>query len=213
LATVPAKYPLRKSPSQALRSSHGRAAGSSSLQQTLADAVDEGLRDSNPATKRRGRGKRAGRSRNRGPEKVVTDALGILLTAERAALLSGRDDEFVAVGLKGYTGMRWGEIVGLERKFVRPAAVRVEWPLYELDSGEFERCPPKDDSYRTIDTPKWLSGLVASHIVRTESAPCPCHEQAYVFRGHGPANGAASAQSWSTSPAAPTSPRQRSRTC
>src|SRR5687768_15396193 len=41
----------------------------------LADAVDEGLRDSNPATKRRGRGKRAGRSRNRGPEKAVTTAL------------------------------------------------------------------------------------------------------------------------------------------
>jgi hypothetical protein len=60
------------------------------------DAVDEGLRDSNPATKRRGRGKRAGRSRNRGPEKAVTTALGILLLAERMALLSGRDDEFVA---------------------------------------------------------------------------------------------------------------------
>jgi hypothetical protein len=41
--------------------------------------------------------------------------------------------------------MRWGEIVGLEREFVRPASVRVEWQLYELDSGEFERCPPKDD--------------------------------------------------------------------
>lgn len=91
--------------------------------------MEEGLIDSNPATKRRGRGKRAGRSRNRGPEKVVTDALGILLTAERASLLSGRDDEFVAVVLKGYTGMRWGEIVGLERQFVRPAAVRVEWQL------------------------------------------------------------------------------------
>lgn len=69
--------------------------------------------------------------------------------------------------------------------------MRVEWQLYELDSGKFERCPPKDDSYRTIDTPKWLSGLVASHIARTESAPCPCHEHAYVFRGHGPVNGAA----------------------
>lgn len=31
----------------------------------LADAVEEGLRDSNPASRRRGRGKRAGRSRNR----------------------------------------------------------------------------------------------------------------------------------------------------
>jgi hypothetical protein len=67
---------------------------------------------------------------------VVTTALGILLLAERAALLSGRDDEFVAVVLTGYTGMRWGEVVGLETSFVRPKSVRVEWQLYELDTGE-----------------------------------------------------------------------------
>lgn len=113
----------------------------------LADCLQvEGLITSNPAAKRRGQGKRAGRSRDRGPEKVVTDPIGILLTAERAALLSGRDDEFVAVVLKGYTGMRWGEIAGLETEFARPGAVRVEWQLYELDTGELARCPPKDDS-------------------------------------------------------------------
>lgn len=83
------------------------------------DAVDEGLRDDNPATKRRGRGKRAYRSRDRGPEKVITDPLGVLLSAERASLLSGRDDEFVAVVTKGYTGMRWGQLVGLETEFLR----------------------------------------------------------------------------------------------
>ncbi|MFE2426592.1 LacI family DNA-binding transcriptional regulator [Streptomyces sp. NPDC059373] len=149
----------------------------------LADAVDESLIDANPATKRRGRGKRAGRSSERGPEKVVTDPLGTLLIAERAALLSGRDDEFVAVVLKAYTGMRWGEIVGLEREFARSSAVRVEWQLYELDSGEMVRCPPKDDSYRTIDTPDWLSALVANHIARTKPTPCPCHGKTYVFRG------------------------------
>ncbi|GGU00721.1 hypothetical protein GCM10010289_21810 [Streptomyces violascens] len=71
------------------------------LHLTLADAVEEGLRDSNPATKRRGRGKRAGRSRNRRAGKMVTDSLGMLLIAERASLLSGRDDEFVAVVTKG----------------------------------------------------------------------------------------------------------------
>ncbi|WP_371677846.1 tyrosine-type recombinase/integrase [Streptomyces sp. NBC_01276] len=153
----------------------------------LADAVDEGLITSNPATKRRGRGKRAGRSRDRGPEKVVTDALGVLLIAERAALLSGRDDEFIAVVLKAYTGMRWGEIVGLETEFARQGSVRVEWQLYELDSGELVRCPPKDDSYRTIDVPDWLSALVANHIARTKPSPCPCHGRAYVFQGHGTA--------------------------
>ncbi|MFG2823079.1 tyrosine-type recombinase/integrase [Kitasatospora sp. NPDC048365] len=158
----------------------------------LADAVDEGLRDSNPATKRRGRGKRAGRSRNRGPEKAVTTPLGILLLAERAALLSGRDDEFVAVALKGYTGMRWGEIVGLETGFVRPASVRVEWQLYELDTGELHRCPPKDDSYRDIDTPEFLAALLAGHVARSQPKPCECHGLTYLFSGHGAANGSVS---------------------
>ncbi|MFG3364709.1 LacI family DNA-binding transcriptional regulator [Streptomyces sp. NPDC048156] len=149
------------------------------------DAVDEGLRDDNPATKRRGRGKRAGRSRDRGPEKVITDPLGVLLSAERASLLSGRDDEFVAVVTKGYTGMRWGELVGLETEFLRPSALRVEWQLYELDSGVFERCPPKDDSYRTVDAPPWLTRLWSGHIARTRPTPCPCHGKTYVFRGQG----------------------------
>ncbi|MFF6874658.1 LacI family DNA-binding transcriptional regulator [Streptomyces sp. NPDC012474] len=157
----------------------------STLHLIFEDAIDEGLITSNPAARRRGRGKRAGRSRDRGPEKVVTDALGILLTAERAALLSGRDDEFVAVVLKGYTGKRWGEIVGLETEFVRPGAFRVEWQLYELDTGELVRCPPKDDSYRTIDAMGWLSSLVFDHIARTKPTPCPCHGRTYVFRGQG----------------------------
>ena len=158
----------------------------------LADALDEGLIDSNPATRRRGRGKRAGRSRNRAPEKAVTTPLGILLLAERTALLSARDDEFVAVVLMGYTGMRWGEIVGLETEFVRPKSVRVEWQLYELDTGELHRCAPKDDSYRDIDIPGFLATLLARHIARTKTMPCECHGLAYVFRGHGTANGAAS---------------------
>jgi len=155
----------------------------------LADAVEEGICGSNPATKRRGRGKRAGRSRNRGPEKAVTTATGILLIAERAALLSGRDDEFVAVALMGFSGMRWGEVVGLEAEFVRPKTVRVEWQLYELDTGEFHRCPPKDDSHRTIDVPEWLAVLVSGHVARTQPKPCRCHGLTYVFGGHRAANG------------------------
>jgi Bacterial regulatory proteins, lacI family len=157
----------------------------------LADAVDEGLRDSNPAARRRGRGRRAGRSRTRGAEKAVTTALGTLPIAERAALLSGRDDEFVAVVLAGFTGMRWGELVGPETRYVRSGSVRVEWQLYELDNGDLHRCPPKDDSYRTVDLPAWLGRLVGGHIARTAPVVCACHGQTYVFRGHGAANGAA----------------------
>jgi integrase len=163
----------------------------STLHLLLGDAVDDGLRETNPATRRRGRGKRAGRSRTRGPEKVITDALGILLIAERAALLSGRDDEFVACVTKGYTGMRWGELVGLEPQFVRPGAIRVEWQLYELDGGELHRCPPKDDSYRTIDIPDFLSGLLTRHIAAKRPEPCGCHGLRYAFSGYSAANGAA----------------------
>ncbi|MDH2388159.1 LacI family DNA-binding transcriptional regulator [Streptomyces sp. HNM0663] len=151
----------------------------------LADAVEEGLIPSNPAARRRGRGKRAGRSGHRGPEKVITSPLGILLIAERLAVLSGRDDEFVAAVLKGYTGMRFGEIVGLERTFVRRRAVRVEWQLVELDTGELVSCPPKDDSYRTLDTPEWLDALVHGHIARARPRPCPCHGHTYVFSSFG----------------------------
>jgi integrase len=154
----------------------------------LADAVEEGLIPSNPAAKRRGRGKRVGRSQHRGAEKAITTALGILLIAERAALLSGRDDEFVAVVLKGFTGLRWGEVVGLEPQFVRPAGIRVEWQLYELDNGELHRCPPKDESRRLVLAPWWLIDLVKQHISRTRPAPCPCHELRYVFTGHRTAN-------------------------
>lgn len=149
--------------------------------------MDEGLISANPATKRRGRGKRAGRSRNRSPEKAVVSPLGALLIAERAALLSGRDDEFVAIILMTYTGQRWGELVGLETDFLRAGGVRVEWQLYELDTGELVRCPPKDDSYRTIDLPGWLADLVLDHVRRTGPQPCPCHGRTYLFRGRGAA--------------------------
>jgi integrase len=155
----------------------------------LEDAVDEGLREFNPASRRRGRGKRAGRSRHRGPEKVVTTPLGLLLIAERMALLSGRDDEFVATVLMGYSGMRWGEVVGLEKPYVRERDLRVEWQLYELDNGELHRCPPKDDSHRTLDLPEWLAALLKEHIARTQPRPCRCHGHAYVFRGHGAMKG------------------------
>ena len=163
----------------------------STLHLILGDAVEDGVREANPASRRRGRGRRAGRSRNRGPEKVVTDALGLLLIAERASLLSGRDDEFVGVTTKGYMGMRWGELVGLETEYVRPKTVRVEHQLYELDTGELHRCPPKDDSYRTLDSPRFITDLLTGHIGRTSPTPCDCHGLTYMFSGHGAANGAA----------------------
>jgi integrase len=157
------------------------------LHRLLADAVDAGHAERNVAERRRGRGRRHGRGRHRGPEKQITTMLGALLIAERASLLSGRDDEFVAQIHKTYTGMRWGELVGLETQYARQESrsFRIEWQLYELDNGEFSRCPPKDDSYRNIDSPPFLSRLVGEHIARTRPTPCPCHGLTYVYSGRG----------------------------
>ncbi|MET8981003.1 LacI family DNA-binding transcriptional regulator [Streptomyces sp. NPDC004539] len=159
----------------------------SRLHLILGDAVEAGLIDANPAARRRGRGRRAGRVQYRGAEKVITTSLGILLVSERMAVLSGRDDEFVAGVLKGFTGIRWGELVGLEKEFVRPATmtVRIEWQLVELNSGELVRAAPKDDSYRTVDIPQWLCVLVVDFLARKQPKPCPCHGETYVFDSFG----------------------------
>lgn len=153
------------------------------LHTLLADAVEEGIIQANPATKRRGRGKRAGRKKDRGPEKVTVDDLGALLVAERASILTGRDDEFVMIVLGYFTGMRWAELIGLEVEHARLGSVRVEWQLWEDDAGVFHRIPPKDDSYRTVDIPEFLSKLVSAHIARTAPQACACHGKRYVFRG------------------------------
>jgi hypothetical protein len=85
---------------------------------------------------------------------------------------------------KTYTGMRWGEVLGLERKYVRDDIIRVEPQLYELDS-EFIVGPPKDDSYRSLDSPRWLTGLLRWQAAQRRARACPCHGIACVFRGRG----------------------------
>jgi hypothetical protein len=67
----------------------------------------------------------------------------------------------------GFTGIRWGELVRLETEYVRPAGVRVEWQLYELNNGQLDRSPPNDESRRTVAAPAWLVELISDHIRRT----------------------------------------------
>jgi hypothetical protein len=63
-----------------------------------------------------------------------------------------------------YTGMRWGETIGLEPEFVLPALINVEWQLHEIKdkrghssymsvrmaptSPEPRRSPPKPTTRR-----------------------------------------------------------------
>lgn len=154
------------------------------LHTCLEDAVGRHLA-ANPAARKRGRGKRSGRkAAGRGPEKVITSPPDALLIAERMAILSGRDDEFVMVTAAFWCGLRLGELVGLEKPYVRPETLRVEWQLHEVD-GRLLRCHPKDESYGDLDLPPFLAALLAGHVARVKPETCPCHGKAYVFRGMG----------------------------
>ena len=147
----------------------------------------------NPALRPRNRGRKTGRRIERTPQRVWATPLEVLLVAERAALLSGSADEFTLVITMAYTGMRWGEAVGLEREHLRASLVNVEWQLREV--GTFHRLPPKDDSYRStnwepcvpIDLPPFLADLLSEQATHTER-PCACAAKhggsgRYVFLG------------------------------
>jgi hypothetical protein len=149
----------------------------------------------NPAIRPRNRGRRTGRRLARAPQRVWATPLETLLVAERAALLSGRDDDFTMVVVIAYTGLRWGETIGLECEYAHPNEIHVEWQLRELRSV-LHRLPPKDDSYRSpnwepclpVDLPPFLAGLLAHQVQDRPRKPCACTTQhggsgQYVFLG------------------------------
>jgi hypothetical protein len=110
-------------------------------------------------------------------------ALGVLLIAERTALLSGRDDEFVAVVTQGFTGIRWGELVVWRRG---TCVSRLSGGVAAVRTGQrsVERCPPKDGSRRPAAVPDFLAVLLSEQVEGTAVVPCRCHGFRYVFRGH-----------------------------
>src|SRR5579872_7043127 len=174
------------------------------LSEILADAADDptvtlGV---NPAQRRRGRGRKAvpvpapelDEDEDDDDEDddetgtVITSPLGAVLIAERCSLLSGRDDEFVAVILDFYCGLRWGELTGLEARYAQPGRIRVRWQLRERN-GRWYRKLPKFGKRRDVDTPLFLDRLIAGHVARTDPRPCPCHGRTYLFTGLGQARG------------------------
>lgn len=153
------------------------------LHLVLADAVTDGLIITNPAEGRRGRGRRTGGTARIREEKAITDALGALLLAERCAVLARRDDEFAMIIMAFYSGVRWGEIIGLERRYARFGNVRIERQLNEVDNGQWIAIPPKEGSVRTVDLPRPVSALISEHMARTTPKPCDCHGMTCVFPG------------------------------
>lgn len=148
----------------------------------------------NPALRPRNRGRKTGRRIERTPQRVWATPLQVLLIAERAALLSGSDDEFTLIVTMAYTGMRWGEVIGLEHEHLHDSLINVEWQLREV--GTFYRLPPKDDSYRStnweprvpVDLPPFLYCLLSELAGTRSQRRCTCANKhggsgRYVFLG------------------------------
>ncbi|WP_433701840.1 tyrosine-type recombinase/integrase [Nocardiopsis sp. CA-288880] len=153
------------------------------LMSTLcSDAVDAKLMNRNPAEGRRTRGKVAPKRVERATEekKDTMDARQAFLAAERCAVLSGRDDEFVLATAMFYMGLRISEAMGLERDLVSTRA-SLQYQLHGGPKGAFYRKVPKDGSVRDVDLPPFLRELLAwqagqvSHPTPPKGARwCPC---------------------------------------
>ena len=135
----------------------------------------------NPALRQRNRGRKTGRRMSRSPQRAWATPLEVLVIAERAALLSGSDEDFVFLITLAYTGMRWAEAIGLEQDCLLLSMIKVEWQLHEIN-GIFHRLPPKDDSYRStswapqlpVDLPAFLSDLLSRQVMTHAEQRCPC---------------------------------------
>ena len=153
------------------------------LENLLHDAVTRQLIPRNPAVRPRGRGSIEARRVHQNPTKTEeekwTTPLGALLIAERASLLTRRPDEFVLTVTVFYTGLRFGEVIGLQRDSLTLSQLRVDWQLYELDNGSIIRKLPKDGLRRTVDLPPFLSALLHHQLRSLPPQPqpertCPC---------------------------------------
>ncbi|MGH3154969.1 MAG: hypothetical protein ACRDNF_00115 [Streptosporangiaceae bacterium] len=94
----------------------------------------------NPALRQRNRGRETGRRISRSPQRAWASPLEVLLVAERAALLSGSDEDFVFLIALAYTGLRWAEAIGLEQDDLLLSLINVEWQLHEINDT-FHRPP------------------------------------------------------------------------
>ncbi|MGH3099281.1 MAG: tyrosine-type recombinase/integrase [Streptosporangiales bacterium] len=143
------------------------------LAMMLEDAVQAGLIRSNPAHRPR-RGRRAPARVERQwatPEQVLQLAAG-------ARSLAG-DWAYVLIVTLAYTGLRWGEAIGLRRIHVQTnrSLIRVvpEGALTEVD-GKFAFADPKTTSgVRDVALPPFLAALLEEHL---ES-----HDHELVFVG------------------------------
>ena len=104
----------------------------------------------NPALRPRNRGRRTGRRVQLSPQRAWATPLETLLLAERATLMTGRDEDFTMILTIGYTGLRWGEAIGLERNYTArllapdQAGPDRAWPQARAQDLDGRRRHPRD---------------------------------------------------------------------
>ncbi|MFG1873349.1 hypothetical protein ACGFIV_00750 [Sphaerisporangium sp. NPDC049003] len=139
----------------------------------LADAVPRHI-PSNPAARKRGKGRKAVRrvEAHLRAAKQWPTPLEVILLAERAALLAGDMDVFVLTVAKAYLGARWSEILALgpESLLDGGARLNINTKLYEL--AGFYRGWPKDGSIREADVPPFLQALLCELAERARTCSC-----------------------------------------
>src|ERR1017187_8333870 len=155
----------------------------------LGDAVHARKIDVNPAERRKGRRGRK-RAKGRAPARAAQQATSNVITplqalclAERCALLSGQDIDFVMNVFAAWTGVRWGELLAVEGWEGEDSPLQlaehgistyaIDWQLREIE-GVVCKSAPKDGSYRVLDLPPFLAGLLRQAMDnRLSTCHCP----------------------------------------
>lgn len=166
------------------------AAGARSLLITiLGDAVHASKITRNPAERRKGRrGKVKVKSRqpsyaaSQKPKNNVITPFQAICLAERCALMSGRDIDFVMNVFAAWTGTRWGELMAVEGWDGKDSPLQLpdsgratyalDWQLLEI-GGAVRKEPPKDESFRVLDIPPFLAELLR-WAVKNRLPSCHC---------------------------------------
>jgi integrase len=142
------------------------------LGRILTDAVDDGLIPTNPVRHHRNRGKRARRIPSEmlwaTPEEVLRGALQAAQLRDPASALM--------IVTAAWTGCRWGEIAGLQRRNTHPDDHTI---VIDPDNGALKESahrhwlgPPKTAaSARTITLPAFLAVLLKHHLESHDHAP------------------------------------------
>ncbi|TDD82210.1 zinc finger domain-containing protein [Actinomadura rubrisoli] len=149
----------------------------------LGDARDAGMVDVNAATRRRRRGRVSVRRLIQAKsERPWLTPLTMFLLAERTAAQTGRDDDFIMWTTCGWCGLRWGELMGLQRPAYLGDKLVVDVQLSPPNGGPFVLKPPKDGSLRNddpdffgaVDLPPFLTQLLDYQIAKNLPADCGC---------------------------------------